>query len=422
MPGRVLPFVLGLLITIAAPAQPVLQPHTLRGADGRSLTLSLPAEFNIVLALSGLHRVRFFAQAPDGRLFVTDMYDRTDNHRGTVYILDGWDPARHTFARAIPYLQRLRNPNNLAFYTDGDGQSWLYLPLTDRLLRFRYHAGDNAPSSAPQVLARYPAYGLDYKYGGWHLTRTVAVGKLRSSSGQIEDKLFVSVGSSCNACQEKEPIRATLSVMNPDGSDQHIVAQNLRNAVGLAWSAADTTLYATNMGDDQLGDRAPDDPFLAIRATQLEQALATSTPLDYGWPYCYYAGAAAHPDPHFGTLPQAHCDGVPAAYTSFAAHSSPLGVAHFPASDPLLGNSFLVALHGAGHPRIGAGYKLVRFTAADRTPQDFLTGFFLREAGQPRVLGRPCGIFRIAPDTFLLTDDVAGRIYAIYPAPSHRAV
>jgi len=36
------------------------------------------------------------------------MYDRTDNTRGAVYILDGWDPARHTFARAIPYLQRLR--------------------------------------------------------------------------------------------------------------------------------------------------------------------------------------------------------------------------------------------------------------------------------------------------------------------------
>ena len=420
MPRRLLRLVLTLLVSAAAHGQPALRAHTLPGADGNSPTLSLPRDFDITVALTGLHRVRFFAQSPDHRLFVTDMYDRTDNTRGAVYILDGWDPARHTFARAIPYLQHLRNPNNLAFYTDAQGQSWLYLPLTDRLLRFHYSPGDIAPSSPPQVLAHYPAYGLDYKYGGWHLTRTVAFGKLRNAAGTLEDKLFVSVGSSCNACEEKEPIRATLSVMNPDGTAQHIVAKNLRNAVGLAWSAADHTLYATNMGDDQLGDRAPDDPFLAISAQQLEHALATKTPLDYGWPYCYYDGSTAHPDPHFGALPRANCHAVPAAFTTFAAHSSPLGIALFPATDPHLGNtlgsSFLVALHGAGHPRIGAGYKLVRFTAADRTPHDFLTGFLVQRGTHPRVLGRPCGIFRIAPDTFLLTDDIAGRIYAIYPA------
>lgn len=417
MPRR-LPLLLALL-ACAAPtlqAQPTLIPHKLAGPDRRAITLSLPGDFNISVALTGLHRVRFFADSPDHRIFVTDMYDRTDNTRGTVYILDGWDPARHTFARAIPYLQHLRNPNNLAFHTDAEGQSWLYLPLTDRLFRFRYHAGDTAPTAPPEVLARYPAYGLDYKYGGWHLTRTVAIGRLRNAGGSLEDKLFVSVGSSCNACEEKEPIRATLSVMNLDGSGQHIVAKNLRNAVGLHWSAADSTLYATNMGDDQLGDRVPEDPFFTISAAQLEHALAANTPIDYGWPYCYFDKGTVHPDPHFGALPQANCAAVPPAFTTFAAHSSPLGVTRFPATDPLLGNSFLVALHGAGHPRIGAGYKLVRFSADDRTPQDFLTGFFVRRGEEPRVLGRPCGIFRIAPDTFLVSDDTAGRIYAIYPA------
>ncbi len=418
MPFRLLLLLAVCLLAPVAPAAPALTPHTLPGPDGKAPTLSLPADFAINVALTGLHRVRFFAEAPDHRIFVTDMYDRTDNSRGAVYILDGWDPARHTFARAIPYLEHLRNPNNLAFWVDPHGQAWLYLPLTDRLLRYRYHAGDNAPTSEPQVLARYPAYGLSYKYGGWHLTRTVAFGQLRDQAGTLRDKLFVSVGSSCNACQEKEPIRATLSVMNPDGSDAHIVAKNLRNAVGLHWSAAaapaDSTLYATNMGDDQLGDRAPQDPFLAISAPQLETALSTATPLDYGWPYCYYDQGESHPDPHFGSLPDAHCERVPLAFTAFAAHSSPLGVEKFPASDPLLGSSFVVALHGAGHPRIGAGYKLVRFSATDRTPQDLLTGFFL--AGNARVLGRPCGIYRIAPDTFLFTDDVAGRIYAVYPA------
>jgi glucose/arabinose dehydrogenase len=408
---------------IASPQQPTqnshhqfLLPHPLPAGHGRTITLSLPSEFNINVALTGLHRVRFFAMAPDHRLFITDMYDRTDNQRGTVYILDGWNPERHTFTRAIPYLQHLRNPNNLAFYTDSHGQQWLYLPLTDRLLRFKYKAGDTAPPSAPEVLAHYPDYGLNYKYGGWHLTRTVEFARLNG-----QDKIFVTVGSSCNACIEKEPIRASMSVMNPDGSDQHIVAKNLRNAVAVQWDGRSDNLYLTDMGDDELGNHAPEDPFFTITAAQIEHALATSHPLNYGWPYCYFENGTIHPDPEFGKSPNAHCEAVPAAYTTFAAHSSPLGFVLFPSSDTLLKDTFLVALHGAGHPRVGTGYKLVRFTAHDRTPEGFLTGFYQRTKilGKPddvRVLGRPCGIYRTGADSFLVTDDIQGVIYAIYPA------
>jgi glucose/arabinose dehydrogenase len=405
-----------LLLSLNAFAQQPLVPHRLPAADGRTITLSLPRDFQINVALAGLHRVRFFAMAPDHRLFVTDMYDRTDNRRGAVYILDGWNPERHTFARAIPYLQHLRNPNNLAFYTDAHGQQWLYLPLTDRLLRFKYKAGDIAPTSPPEVLAHYPDYGLNYKYGGWHLTRTVEFGRLNG-----RDKLFVTIGSSCNACIEKEPIRASMSVMNPDGTDQQILAKNLRNAVAMQWDGASSTLYMTNMGDDQLGNDAPEDPFFAIPASQIETALATNHPLYFGWPYCYFEDRTVHPDPVFGKSPDAHCDTIPAAFTTFAAHSSPLGLVLFPPTDTLLKNTFVVALHGAGHPRIGAGYKLVRFTKQDRTPQEFLTGFYQRSKipGKPdevRVLGRPCGIYRTGPDSFLVTDDIQGTIYAIYPA------
>jgi glucose/arabinose dehydrogenase len=305
-----------LLALTSSAQQTALIPRQLAAAHNNSITLSLDHNFDIGVALTGLHRVRFFAIAPDHRLFVTDMYDRTDNRRGAVYILEGWNAEHHTFARAIPYLQHLRNPNNLAFYTDASGQQWLYFALTDRLLRFKYKAGDTAPSSPPEVLARYPDYGLNYKYGGWHLTRTVEFGKLNG-----QDKLFVTVGSSCNACVEKEAIRATLSVMNPDGSDQHIVAKNLRNAVTMQWDATSKALYLSNMGDDQLGIHAPEDPFFAISSTQIEHALATNQPLDYGWPYCYFENGTVHPDPEFGKSTNAHCDLVPPAFTTFAAHS-----------------------------------------------------------------------------------------------------
>ena len=153
--------------------------------------------------------------------------------------------------------------------------------------------------------------------------------------------------------------------MNPDGTGddngqktaQKIVAKNLRNAVAMQWDRASSTLYLTNMGDDQLGNHAPEDPFFAIPASRIEAALATNHPLDYGWPYCYFENGTVHPDPVFGKLPNAHCDHVPAAYTTFTAHSSPLGFVLFPSTDTLLKDTFLIALHGAGHPRIGTGYS-----------------------------------------------------------------
>ena len=107
------------------------------------------------------------------------------------------------------------------------------------------------------------------------------------------------------------------------------------------------------------------------------------------------------------------CDKVPPAFTTFPAHSSPLGFAYFSAKDSALANSFLVALHGASHPRIGTGYKVVRFTPGDRKPTDFITGFHTTRNGKPIVHGRPCAILRLAPDTFLLSDDYLGVVYYI---------
>ena len=56
------------------------------------------------------------------------------------------------------------------------------------------------------------------------------------------------------------------------------------------------------------------------------------------------------------------------------------------------------------------------FMTTQRTPHDFLTGFPEQKNVQVRVLGRPCGIYRTGPDSFLLTDDIQGVIYAVYPA------
>src|SRR4051812_13736994 len=156
-----------LLLAAAATAQSIrLTPHRI-ALNGRTITLNAPEEFEIIPAAQGLKRVRFFAKAPDGRLFVTDMYNLADNKRGVIYILDGWDADRGKFAKVIPYMTGLRNPNSVQFYRDADGQNWIYIAETDKLTRRRFTDGETRPTDTqPQTLATFPDYGLSYKYGG----------------------------------------------------------------------------------------------------------------------------------------------------------------------------------------------------------------------------------------------------------------
>ena len=110
-----------------------LIPHEVSLVDGRHFVLNVPPQYELKVTAEGLRRVRFVAKAPDGRLFVTDMYNRADNSRGKVYVLDGFDAKTGRFAHVTPYMSGLRNPNSVAFYTDGSGANWMYIALTEAI-------------------------------------------------------------------------------------------------------------------------------------------------------------------------------------------------------------------------------------------------------------------------------------------------
>lgn len=381
-----------LFIVVAFAAAASAAKHHIKLANGKSFDLTLPDGFGISVAAQGLKRVRFMARSPDDRIFVTDMYNLTDNKRGVVYILDDFDPATRQFKKLTKYLSDLRNPNSVAFYTDRSGTNWFYLALTDRLVRYRYDVGSSVPSGEPEVLATFPDYGLGYKYGGWHLTRTVVVGG--------NGKIYIAVGSSCNACEEKEEVRATILEMDPDGKNRRYYAQGLRNAVGIKW--VNDRLWATNMGSDHLGDHRPADTFYSIEAEK-----------NYGWPYCFQAGAKILSDPQFNLRNKKFdCRRVPAAHTPFPAHSSPLGLEYFDSTnDPALANSFLVALHGSTKRRLRRGYTVVKIhESGSGTVEDFITGFF----DGTNINGRPADIFSFGRNAFLVTDDHSGVVYYVY--------
>ena len=371
----------------SAHGQARLSAQKITTKTGRSFTLNLPADFEIIPAAEGLKRVRFFATAPDGRIFVTDMYNLTDNKRGAIYILDDWDERSGKFARAIPYLNGLHNPNSVQFYRDGQGVDWIYIAETGKLTRRIFTPGEEKPSHPPQTIATFPDYGLSYKYGGWHLTRTIAFAP--------HGKLYVSVGSSCNSCVEKEEVRATVLEMDPDGSNQRIFAKGLRNAVGVR--AIGNFVFATNQGSDHLGLQRPDETFYALKDGA-----------DYGWPYCHSFNGKIFTDPKLKR--RGGCAGVPAPYAYFPARSSALGFDYFdgPNAPDVIKNAFVVSLHGSTNKEIGHGYKILIMRKGERL-QDFITGFLNKGV----INGRPCDIMKLGPDSFLFTDDNKGIVYLV---------
>jgi glucose/arabinose dehydrogenase len=390
-------FAFGLTSFVAA--QPQLVPHAIKTKDGRSFSLNAPAEFEIIPAAEGLKRVRFFAKAPDGRIFVTDMYNLTDNKRGVIYILDGWNEQTGKFARVVPYMTGLHNPNSVQFYRDVNGQDWIYIAETGKLTRHKFTLGEAKPTDLrPQTLATFPDYGLSYKYGGWHLTRTIAFAP--------NEKMYVSVGSSCNSCVEKEEVRATVLEMNPDGTGQRVFARGLRNAVGLKW--LDGALWATNQGSDHLGLQKPDETFYRIWPPA--NAGGSDKTADYGWPYCHSSNGRIFPDPKIKR--REACSNVIAPYAYFPARSSALGFDYFDdANSPaVIKNAFLVSLHGSTNKTIGHGYKIV-IMRKGAALQDLIAGFLNKGV----VKGRPCDIMKLGPDSFLFTDDNKGIIYYVRP-------
>ncbi len=370
--------------------EPVFTEHSITLSDRTTFTLTAPDTYTITPAAQGLKRIRFMAWSPDERLFVTDMYDLSDNTKGKIYILEKFNTASSTFASTTAYLSNLRNPNSLAFYRDNEGQDWIYIALTDKLIRYKYTAGDMKPQGIAEVIATFPAYGLSYKYGGWHLTRTITV---------HNDKLYISVGSSCNACEEKEPERASIIQMDPDGSNIVFFARGLRNAVGMEW--VNEELFATNMGSDHLGDDKPNDMLYRIQPGT-----------HYGWPYCYDHLGQVHEDTTIAWKNKnISCPIIPAADAEFPAHSAPLGLRYFTPSfsDQFLRDSFLVSLHGSSNIKLAQGYSIVKVTRDKGVVTDFIWGFLKNGVRY----GRPVDILQRDNVSFFFTDDYKGVLYYV---------
>jgi len=227
---------------------------------------------------------------------------------------------------------------------------------------------------------------------GGHWTRTVIF---------RGDAMFVSIGSSCNLCDERDPRRAAVTRFRPDGTGETRFATGLRNAVGLTVHPETGEIWATNNDRDRLGDDRPPD-----RVNVLWEGGW------YGWPVCYLPDT---PNPEYGAQAARCADAIGPAVV-LPAHTAPLGLAFYTGTqfpDAYRGDLF-VALHGSWDRSFPIGYKVVRVPMdggrAAGAPEDFIVGW---QIGR-RSWGRPVDVL-VAPDgALLISDDSGGKVYRVW--------
>lgn len=375
---------------LADPLPITLASQTVALPDGTETEFLLAEPFSISVAAENLGKARFMTVSPDGRIFIPDLVNYILSREGKIFILDDFNEETKRFETTHTYLSGLRGPNSVAFYTDESGQDWIYIALTQHLVRYPYAAGDTAPTSDPEVVITFPnTQTPNAKSVVWHITRTLLF---------HDDRLYISVGSGCNACEQPEgEMRGMIFSMDPNGENVRVVADGLRNAVGMAF--ANGELYATENGADHLGIGAPDDLMYHVREGE-----------HYGWPYCYESDGTLTLDTSVAWERALPCAEVPHSFAGFAPHAAPLGLTYFGNTHPTLRNSFLVALHGSFDAEVKSGYQIVR-VGMDGSQEVFMDNF-QGESGER--FGRPVDILQKDENSFFVTDDHTGRVYYIY--------
>ncbi len=246
-------------------------------------------------------------------------------------------------------------------------------------------------ASHGQVVARIPG-------GGGHFTRTLLF---------TNGKMYVSIGSTCNVCVEKDARRAAVLEFNDDGSGERIFASGLRNAVGPAVNPKTQTIWTTDNGRDWLGDNLPPDEINDLGAGGG----------NFGWPYCYGNRVTDASQVKPG---DDRCKATVAPKVELQPHSAPLGMAFYTGTmfpSEYRGDVF-VALHGSWNRSVPTGYKVLRVKLNDKSePQgvkDFITGWI--QPGETRKgvwMGRLAGIAEGPGGAMYVSDDSAGVIYRV---------
>ncbi len=272
-------------------------------------------------------------------------------------------------------------------------QCTLFVATTGELRSYSYDA-DTLTAVYQKTLTTFPT-------GEGHFTRTL----LMHPDGK---HILISIGSSCNVCNETDARRASILSYDINTSQVAVYAKGLRNSVFLAVDPVTGEVWATDNGRDVIGDDTPPDEVNIIREGN-----------NYGWPLCYGENVRDTDFDH-GTYATSPCASTSPPHISLQAHSAALGLTFIPEEGwpQEMRGDLLVAYHGSWNRSVPTGYKVMRFDLdtnrnASGTPVDFLTGFLAQGAKIDESIGRPVGLLAEPGGVVYVSDDRAGAIYKI---------
>ncbi len=336
-------------------------------------SVDLPPGFTISLYADHVPDARSMALSPSGVLFVGTRKD------GRVYAVVDKD-GDFKADRVVILADGLNMPNGVALW-DGD----LFVAEVHRILRYPQIENHLEKPGQPEVV--YNKLPRQRSHG-WKFIRFGPDGRL-----------YIPVGAPCNVCKRDEPVYASITRMNRDGSGFEIYAHGVRNTVGFDWHPATGELWFTDNGRDWLGDDQPPD----------ELNRASLQGLHFGFPFCH---GGVLPDPELGSGQS--CDQYTAPAMALGAHVAALGMRFYTGTmfPPEYRNQIFIAEHGSWNRSEKVGYRitLVRLDGDKAVSYEpfatgWLTGGF--------AWGRPVDLLVMRDGSMLVSDDKNGVIYRI---------
>ena len=246
----------------------------------------------------------------------------------------------------------------------------------------------------------------DLPDGGQHPNRTLAVGP--------DDMLYISVGSSCNACNETNPEHATMLRASLDGRTRTIFASGLRNTIGFDWHPKTGELWGFDHGIDFLGNDVQDEEINRIVSGK-----------QYGWPHVF-GKDGIHPQttPPGGISKETWREMSEPMVLGYTAHAAPMQFVFYPDTGTLperyRGGAF-ATMRGSWNREPASGYELVHVKFDDGAPTrvDPVVSGFLTDNGRAHF-ARPVGLAVARDGALLMSDDTHGVIYRIAAADAAR--
>lgn len=229
----------------ASPTSPAIRvPDTPPATE-----VTLPPGFTAYELARDFFRPTSIAIAPNGDVYVSQ------RHSGIFRMVDA--DGDGVFESRVEFSEGFDETTGLLFAADGT----LYVSSRRKVTTMRDTDGDGTADERTDIITGLPV--------GRHQNDGLVFGP--------DGKLYISLGSTCDDCVDRDPLSASILQANPDGTALRVYASGLRNPYDMVWDGAGR-LWATDNGSDT--------PCATI--DELNQIVDGG---DYGWPYAADGGA-----------------------------------------------------------------------------------------------------------------------------------